>query len=94
MERSSERKKGAEINLLVRNYRSPWPPKLPFPQLPEFKGFFWEYGSAKSIPSCRLGHKGVNVITCALDLSDLLQRDHWKGGRLCVDGRYVKEEEE
>jgi hypothetical protein len=61
---------------------------------PNLKEFSWEYGSAKSILSCSLGHKGVNVITFALEPSNLLQRDHWTGGRICADGRYVKEEEQ
>jgi hypothetical protein len=61
---------------------------------PSLKEFSWEYGSAKSILSCRLGHKGVNVITFALEPSNLLQKDHWTGGRICANGTYVKEEEE
>jgi hypothetical protein len=56
------------------------------------KEFYWEYGSAKSILSCRLELKGV--ITCAMEPSNLLQRDYWTGGRICADGRYMKEEEE
>ena len=62
------------------------------PHLAEFTGFFLGIWQGEKHSILQLGYKGLDVITNALDLSNLLQRDQLAGGYKYADGRYVKEE--